>query len=304
MGIESPRSVGRAVGGGGRRSLVANGRLRIEAGRETRAVLRVEGSRDSISKRGRRGLEGRGGGWPRAGLPGSGRRRRRAEELGPEGFDRRPKLVEGAVVGQDVVGLSALLLERPLDLLAGGEALRPTTLAKPRAGPAGSRARRRRRRPSRRAYPSPPHRGSRRRGRWRHPPPAGLAGDGLLERLPHRGVEDRFEVAERARVGEDDRPEGPAVDRPGGRLDSPNGSRIVLAEPLEDPVAAGALFEQDVADRVGVEEERPKLGEDRGGQALARADPADQADDRDRAVPPGAGGSATRSGIVDGWSGA
>ena len=73
---------------------------------------------------------------------------------------------------------------------------------------------------------------------------------------------------------------------PVGRREHPG------AEPLDDPLAHRRLVEQGMAHGVGVEHEGPAPGQRRGRQALAAADPADQADDRDGPVLPGAGAAA------------
>src|SRR6185312_4651432 len=127
-----------------------------------------------------------------------------------------------------------------------------------------------------------------------HPASARLSSNGPLEGLPHRRMQDRFEVSERLGPGEDDRPEGPTIDR-SANAEITIGGEDLLAEPFEDPISTRALFEEDVADRIGIKKESAEAGESGRGQALPAPDPADHADDGDRAVPPGAGGSATRS---------
>lgn len=77
----------------------------------------------------------------------------------------------------------------------------------------------------------------------------------------------------------------------------------LLAEPFEHPIAAGTLFEQGVADLVGIEQKPTQTGEGGGDQALAGPDSTDQPDNRNRTVPPGASGSATRSGLICGGAG-
>ena len=305
MGIESPHSVGRAEGG----------RLVIGSpdGEGTAQGLKLPRERDSDSRIGtdrikkRQSISLRKSGWPRVrrGCPGLGRpsmATATGDHLVPECLGGRLEFFDRAVVGEDMVGLSAFLFERPLDLLAGGEDFgRPPSRGfEPGQADLGrgvdedheiakrvpARLVEDRRVENDRVVPAP----------------AGFARDRLLEGLPHGRMEDRFQVAERLGPGKDDRTQGPTVDRPADP-ELPERLENLLAESFEDPVSTGALLQENMADLVGVEQQTALAREDRGHLALAGTDAADHPDDGNRAVPPGAGGSATGTGVVEGGAG-
>lgn len=111
-------------------------------------------------------------------------------------------------------------------------------------------------------------------------------------------MKDRLEVPKGPGTLEHEGAEGPAIDLPAD-TEFAEGLEDLLAESFEDAIPAGALFEEDVAYRVGVEDECPETAEMPGHRTLARADPANQPDHRDRTVSPGAGGTAARAGGGD-----
>jgi hypothetical protein len=100
-------------------------------------------------------------------------------------------------------------------------------------------------------------------------------------------MKDRFEVAKRLWLREDNRPECPTID---GASDPEvaEGLQDRFTKSFENPISARTLFEQDMTDGVGIEAERSQFFESDGGQTLARADAADDANDWYRTVPPGA----------------
>jgi hypothetical protein len=223
-------------------------------------------------------------------------------ELLPEGLDGDLELFGRAVIGQDLVGLSAFLFERTLDLLTSGEPFeRPASTGfEPGQASLGTGvdedddvAKR---------VPTRFVKNGGVKDYGGNPTSPRLAGDGFLEGLPHGRMEDRFQVSKRLGPGEYDRSERPTVDRP---TDSELSERFkhILAKPFEDAVPARALFKEDVTDGVGVEQEGSEAGERGGREALAGPDPADNADHGDRTIPPGTGGSATRAGIFSGKTG-
>jgi hypothetical protein len=118
--------------------------------------------------------------------------------------------------------------------------------------------------------------------------PAHDPGDRALESSAHPRVQDRFKVAERSRVGKDDRAQGTAVD-PGRARFGVWRAKDPRAESCDHLVANGRLIQKCVTDRIGIEHECAALGEQLGQPALAPADRADHSDDRNRAVFPRAG---------------
>lgn len=206
----------------------------------------------------------------------------------PKPADRLIERVGRAVIGEDLVGELTLAIERPLGGLAGLEV---------RCGPTATGLQ---------AGESNVARGIHEDDEVAQVVPAGFeqdrrveddravtalplgAPDGLEERLPHPGVEDRFEVTTGRRVGKDPGAQRTPVDR-GGTVGLGGGAEDLAAEALDDALAAGSLIQQGVANPVGVDEEGPMLLQTLRDPGFAGTDAADKSDDGQLTVFPRGG---------------
>ena len=167
-----------------------------------------------------------------------------------------------------MIGLTPLLLQRALDLLASFEDLRRP--ASGRFEPGQARFRRGVDENHRVAecVPASLIKDGRVESHERDPASPRLSADRFFESLAHQGVEDRLKVAESPGALEDDSAERPTINRPAD-AELTEGLENLFAEPFQDAIPAGALFEEDVADCVGVEDERSDLAEVSRHHALA-----------------------------------
>ena len=124
--------------------------------------------------------------------------------------------------------------------------------------------------------------------------------DDRLELLPHWRMDDRFQIVERRPGGEDDRAQGPPIDRAKGS----SGVRPVRnhqgAKSLDHLAANLGVLEHLMAHTVGVDHDRPPFAQQRRDLALAAANRAGQTDHGDRAVFPPDGQRSQRKGAGTG----